>query len=52
MTVDPMEEADRNFLPNPEESLLPHTSTNYHIKDAMGNNRMSLPINIEDLEMD
>ena len=52
MTVDPTEEADRNFLPKPEESLLTHASANHRINGAMGHESMSLPINTEDLEWD
>ena len=52
MTVDPMEEADRNLPPKPEDSPLTHSSTNYRIEGAMGHNSLSPPINIEDLEWD
>ena len=52
MTVDPTEEADRNFLPKPEKSLLTHASANYRIEGAMGHGNLSPPINIEDLEWD
>ena len=52
MTVDPMEEADRNFPPKPKESLLPHPSTNYCIEGSMGHDSLSPPINTEYLEWD
>jgi hypothetical protein len=52
MTVDPTKEANRNFLPTSKESLHTHASANHRIEDAMGHDRMSPPINTEDLEMD
>ena len=52
MTFDPTEEADRNFLPKPEESLLTHTSTNYRIKGVMGHDSLSPPIHTKYLEWD
>lgn len=52
MTVDLTEEADRNFSPMPKESLLTHASTNHHIEGVMGHDKLSLPINTKDLEMD
>ena len=35
MTIDPTEEAERNFSPKPEESLLTHASANYRIEGTM-----------------
>ena len=52
MTVDSTEEADRKFLPKIEESILTHASTNHRIEGAMGHDKLSLPINTEDLKMD
>ena len=52
MTVDLTEEADRNFPPKLEESLLTHASANYRIEGAMGHDNLSPPINTEDLEWD
>ena len=52
MTVDPTKEADRNFLPKPEESLLTHAPTNHRIEDMMGHDNLSPPINTDDLEWD
>ena len=52
MTLDLTEEADRNFAPKPEESLLPHASANYRIEGLMGHDSLSPPINTEGLEWD
>ena len=52
MIVDPMEEADINFLPTPKASLRAEASTNHRIEDAMGHDKLSSPINNEDHEMD
>ena len=52
MMVDPMEEADKNFMPIPKESPLTHASANQRIEGAMGHDRLSPPINTKDLEMD
>ena len=52
MTIDQTEEANRNFPPKPEEKLLSHASTNYHIEGMMGHDSLSGPINTEDLEWD
>ena len=52
MTVDLTEEADRKFLPKPEENLLTHASANYRIEGMMGHDNLSPPINTEDLEWD
>ena len=52
MTVDPTEEADKNFPPKPEDSLLPHASAYYCIEGSMGHDNMSSPINTKDLEWD
>ena len=52
MTINPMEEADRNFPPKPKEKLLSHTSANYRIEGTMGHDSLSLPINTEELEWD
>ena len=51
MMVELMEEADKNFLPMPKASLHAQASTNHRIEDTMGHDRLSPPINIEDLEM-
>jgi len=50
--VDSIEEADINFPPMAKESILTHASTNYHIEGTRGHDRLSPPINTEDLEMD
>ena len=52
MMVDLMEEATRIFPPIPKESLLTHASANHHIEVTMGHDRLSPPINTEDLELD
>ena len=52
MTIDPMEEADKNFPPKLKESLLTHASANYHIEGMMGHNNLSPPLNTKDLEWD
>ena len=49
MTIDPTKKADRNLPPKPEEKLLSHASTNYHIEGKMGHDSLSLPINTKDL---
>ena len=52
MTVDPMEETDRNFPPKSEESLLTHASANYRIEGVIGHDSLSPPINTKVLEWD
>ena len=52
MLINLAEKADKNFPPTPKKSIRTQASTNHHIEDAMGRDRLSLPINIEDLETD
>ena len=52
MTVDSTGEADINFPPTPKASLHTQASANHCIEEVMGHDRLSLPINIEDLKMD
>ena len=48
--VDPTKEIDGKLFPKPKTSLLTQASPNHRIKDVMGRDRLSPPINIEDLE--
>ena len=48
--VDPTKEIDGKLLPKPKTSLHAQAFSNHHIKDSMGCDKPSLPINREDLE--
>ena len=41
MTVDLTKEANKNFSPKPEESLLTHATANYCIEGVMGHDKLS-----------
>ena len=48
--IDPTMRIDKKLLPNPKISLHMQASSNHHIKDSMGCNRPSPPINSEDIK--
>ena len=48
--VDPTKEIDGKLPPKMKTSLHPQASSNHRIKDSMGRDRQSPPINSEDLK--
>lgn len=52
MMVNLIEGVNKHFLLIPKEILLTHASANHCIEGTMGHDRLSPPINIEDLELD
>ena len=48
--VDPMKEINGKLLPKLKISLHTQALSNHHIKDVLGHNRLSPPINTKDLE--